>query len=382
MNMTPSDLRSRILKQVKRVVIKIGSSVLTDATTIINFNAFASLVDQIAWAKSKGYEPVVVSSGAIAIGMRKLGLKQRPQNIPLKQAVAAVGQTGLMENYDRFFKEKNLKVGQVLLTNLILKNRSLFLNARNTLLTLLELGIIPIINENDSVVVDEIKLGDNDNLATITTNLVEADLLILLTNRDGLFDADPQKSQDARFIPLVEKIDRKIERLASKTKSPQGVGGMATKIIAAKNATKYGVPVIIANGLVHNILESIFQGHEVGTLFLPQETKMQSRKHWIAYTLEPKGRLIIDNGAQEAIIKRGKSLLAIGVFKVEGNFQFGDSVTILNQKQEEVARGLVNYSSAEIEKIKGIPTNEIERILGYKHYDEVIHRDDLVVFAR
>ncbi len=183
-----SDLRKKILEKVKRVVIKVGSSVLTDTPTIINFNAFASLVDQIAWIKGKGYEPVIVSSGAIVIGMRKLGLKERPQSIPLKQAAAAVGQTGLIENYDRFFKEKNLKVGQVLLTNLILKNRSLFLNARNTLFTLLELGVIPIINENDSVVVDEIKLGDNDNLATIITNLVEADLLIMLTDQDGLFD--------------------------------------------------------------------------------------------------------------------------------------------------------------------------------------------------
>ena len=201
---------------------------------------------------------MVVSSGAIAIGMRKLGLKECPHNIPLKQAAAAVGQTGLMENYDRFFKEKNLKVGQVLLTNLIFKDRSLFLNARNTLFTLLELGIIPIINENDSVVVDEIKLGDNDNLATITTNLVEADLLILLTDWDGLFETDPRNNQNARLIPLVKKIDREIEKLASNNKSPQGVGGMTTKIIAAKNATKYGIPVIIANGRVHGILESIF----------------------------------------------------------------------------------------------------------------------------
>jgi glutamate 5-kinase len=377
--MTPNDLRAKILKKVRRVVIKIGSSVLTDFTTVINFNAFASLVDQIAWVKNKGWEPVIVSSGAIAIGVRKLGLKECPQNIPLKQAAAAVGQTGLMENYDRFFKEKNLKVGQVLLTNLIFKNRSLFLNARNTLFALLELGIIPIINENDSVVVDEIKLGDNDNLATITTNLVEADLLILLTDQDGLFETDPRNNQNARLIPLVKKIDKEVEKLASNTKSPQGIGGMTTKIIAAKNATKYGIPVIIANGRVHGILESIFQGEKVGTLFLPQKAKLASRKHWIAYTLKPKGTLTIDAGAQEAILKKGKSLLAIGITKVEGNFQFGDSVGIINQNQKEIARGLVNYSSWELKKIIGIPTKEIDRILGYKHYDEAIHRDDLVV---
>ena len=374
-----SDLRKKILEKVKRVVIKVGSSVLTDTPTIINFNAFASLVDQIAWIKNRGYELVIVSSGAIVIGMRKLGLTERPKSIPLKQAAAAVGQTGLIENYDRFFKEKNLKVGQVLLTNLILKNRSLFLNARNTLFTLLELGVIPIINENDSVVVDEIKLGDNDNLATIITNLVEADLLIMLTDQDGLFDTDPKKDQKAKLVPLVKKIDKEIEKLASKTKSIQGVGGMATKIIAAKNATKYGVPVIVANGRIHGILKSIFQGEEVGTLFLPQKPKLASRKHWIACALKPKGMLIIDDGAQEAILKKGKSLLPVGITKVEGNFQFGDSVVIQNQKREEIARGLVNYSNSELEKIIGLSSKEIDRILGYRHYEEVIHRDDLVI---
>jgi len=377
--MNMNNLRAELMKKVRRVVIKIGSSVLTDSAITINFNAFAGIVDQIAWIKKNGIEPVIVSSGAIAIGMRKIGLKQRPQSIPLKQAAAAVGQSGLMENYERFFKEKNLKIGQVLLTNLILKERSLFLNARNTLFALLELGIIPIINENDSVVVDEIKLGDNDNLATITTNLVEADLLIILTDQDGLFEADPQTYKDARLIPLVKKIDKKLESLASTRKSAHGVGGMETKIAAAKNATTYGIPVVMANGRAHGILEAIFRGKEVGTLFLPQTSKLKSRKHWIAFTLKPKGKIFIDHGAEEAILKKGKSLLAIGVTKAEGDFQFGDSVCILNEHQKEIARGLVNYSSLEIKRIKGAPTKEIERILGYKYYDEVINRDDLVV---
>jgi glutamate 5-kinase len=377
--MTINNLRTEIIKKVRRVVIKIGSSVLTDSAININFNAFASIVDQVAGIKENGIEPVIVSSGAIAIGVKKIGLKQRPQSIPLKQAAAAVGQSGLMENYERFFKEKNLKIGQVLLTNLILKERHLFLNARNTLFALLELGIIPIINENDSVVVDEIKLGDNDNLATITTNLVEADLLIILTDQDGLFESDPQTNKDARLIPLVKKIDKKLESLASTRKSAHGVGGMETKIAAAKNATAYGIPVIMANGRVHGILEAIFRGKDVGTLFLPQTSKLQSRKHWIAFTLNPRGKLFIDQGAEEAILKKRKSLLAIGVTKTEGDFQFGDSVSILNQHQKEIARGLVNYSSLEIKRIKGAPTKEIERILGYKYYDEVINRDDLVV---
>jgi glutamate 5-kinase len=255
----------------------------------------------------------------------------------------------------------------------------LFLNARNTLFALLELGIIPIINENDSVVVDEIKLGDNDNLATITTNLVEADLLIILTDQDGLFEADPQTHKDARLISLVTKIDKKIELLAITRKSAHGVGGMETKIAAAKNATAYGIPVVMANGRVHGILEAIFRGKEVGTLFLPQTSKLKSRKHWIAFTLKPRGKLFIDQGAEEALLKKGRSLLAIGITKAEGDFQFGDSVSILNQHQKEIARGLANYSSLEIKKIKGAPTKEIERILGYKYYDEVINRDDLVV---
>ena len=377
--MSKKDFRAEIIKKTKRVVIKIGSSVLTDSATLINFNAFAGIVDQVASIKTRGVEPVIVSSGAIAIGTRKLGLKHRPQSIPFKQAAAAVGQSGLMENYERFFKEKNLKVGQVLLTNLILKERALFLNARNTLFALLELGVIPIINENDSVVVDEIKLGDNDNLATITTNLVEADLLIFLTDRDGLYETDPQMDKHARLIPLVKKIDKKIEGLACPTTSCHGVGGMGTKILAAKTAAQFGIPVIIANGRTHGILEAIFKGEEAGTLFLPHALKLKSRKHWIAFTLKSKGKLTIDDGAREAILKKGKSLLAIGINNVEGDFQFVDSVSILSQKRKEVARGLVNYSSKEVKKIKGAPTKKIEEILGYKHYDEVIHRDDLVI---
>ena len=377
--MTKKNNRLELVKKVRRVVIKIGSSVLTDSGTTINFNAFASIVEQVAWLKENGVEPVIVSSGAIAIGTHKLGLKSYPQSIPLKQAAAAVGQTGLIENYERFFKEKHLKVGQVLLTNLILKERALFLNARNTLLTLLELGIIPVINENDSVVVDEIKLGDNDNLATITTNLVEADLLIFLTDQEGVLDADPHLNKDARLIPLVKKIDKKIESLMHATKSAPGVGGMATKITAAKNTTRCGVPVIIANGRKHGILQAIFTSEDVGTFFLPQPFPLTSRKYWIAFTLKPKGQLTIDRGAEEALLKKGKSLLSIGITKVEGTFQFGDPVSIFNHRQKEIARGLVNYNFSELKKIKGIPTKEIKTILGDKHYDEVIHRDDLVI---
>ncbi len=370
--------RATTLKDIKRVVIKIGSSVLTDPTTVINFNAFARLVDQIAWVKEKGHVPIVVSSGAIAIGMRKLGLKRPLKTMRLKQAAAAVGQTGLMENYDRFFKERNIKVGQVLLTDLIVKDRSRFLNARNTLLALLELGVVPIINENDSVVVDEIKFGDNDRLAAITTNLVEADLLIILTDLDGLFEADPKFCKDSCLISVVKKITKKMERSVSRTKSFEGTGGMVTKIAAARDATKYGVPVIIANGLTDGVLKAIFEGEDVGTLFLPVTSKRSSRDQWIACTLNPKGKICVDAGAQDALIRKGKSLLPVGITRVEGKFQFGDSVAIINQQGKEIARGLTNYGSHELEKIIGVPTNRIDSILGYKHYDEVVHRDDLV----
>ena len=292
-----------------------------------------------------------------------------------------MGQTGLMENYDRFFKERNIKVGQVLLTDLIVKDRGRFLNARNTLSALLELGVVPIINENDSVVVDEIKFGDNDRLAVITTNLVEADLLVVLTDRDGLYEADPKVCTDACLIPVVTKITKKIEQLASAGKSAVGTGGMATKIAAARDAVKYGIPVIIANGRAEGVLKSIFHGETLGTLFLPEKATLRSREHWIACSLSPKGKVYIDAGAQEALLKKKKSLLPIGITKIEGAFQFGDCVGILTQRGREIGRGLTNYSSQEVDKIKGVPTNRVQEILGYKYYDEVVHRDDLVILS-
>ncbi len=332
--------------------------------------------------RRKGYEIIIVSSGAIAFGMEKLGFKERPRTIPQKQAAAAVGQTSLMWNYERFFAQKREKVGQVLLTHSDLSNRQRYLNASKTLFTLINLGVIPIINENDSVVVEEIKFGDNDNLAALTANLVEADLLLILTDMDGLFDRDPRRKKGAHLIPLVKEIDGQIERLAFRGKNDTGTGGMATKIQAAKKAAAFGAPTIVANGKVEGIIQKIFEGEEVGTLFLPKKDKLGSRKHWIAFTLKSKGVLVVDNGAKEAILSQGKSLLPSGLLEVRGNFESGQAVSIQDSSGEEFAKGLVNYSSSEINKIKGLKSRDLEATLGYRYYDEIVHRDDLVILKQ
>ncbi|MFH2013048.1 MAG: glutamate 5-kinase [Pseudomonadota bacterium] len=378
--MSGETLRRDTLKTVKSIVIKIGSGVLTSGEVGLNSSIFKGLAREISLLKKNGYHPIIVSSGAIAAGMQKLGLCERPKNIPQKQAAAAVGQSTLMWNYERSFAEYNQKVAQVLLTHDDLSNRQRYLNARNTLLTLSDYGIIPIINENDSVAVEEIKFGDNDNLSAMTTNLVGADLLIILTDIDGLYDKDPCHKEDAQLIPLVKEIDDEIEKIAGDTTNQISIGGMITKVQAAKKAAIFGVPTIVANGKLDGIINKIITGEEVGTLFLPKKTRMNSRKHWIAFTLKTKGEICVDDGAKKAIVDKGKSLLPSGVLSIKGKFGAGDSVTLVGPDNLEFAKGLVNYSSSEITKIKGLKTVEIEAKLGYKYFDEIIHRDDLVVF--
>ena len=377
--MTQERLRRDTLKDVKRIVIKIGSGVLTSDDGGLDSKIFKGLAREISLLNRNGYYPIIVSSGAIAAGMQKLGLVQRPKNIPQKQAAAAVGQSTLMWNYERSFAEYDQKVAQVLLTHDDLSNRQRYLNARNTLSTLSDYGIIPIINENDSVAVEEIKFGDNDNLSALTTNLVGADLLIILTDINGLYDEDPCQKEDARLISVVKEINHEIEKIAGDTTSPISIGGMITKVQAAKKAAILGVPTILANGKLDGIIDKIIIGEDVGTLFLPKETRMTSRKHWIAFTLKPKGEILVDDGAKKAIVNKGKSLLPSGVLTIKGKFGTGDSVNLVCPDRFEFARGLVNYSSSEITKIKGLKTGEIESKLGYKYYDEIIHRDDLVV---
>jgi glutamate 5-kinase len=311
--------------------------------------------------------------------MEKLGYRTRPRTITQKQATAAVGQSRLMNIYEGQFARHQQMVAQVLLTHDDLSHRRRFLNARNTLMALLGLGIIPVINENDTVVVDEIKFGDNDNLSALITNLVEAGLLIILTDIDGLCTADPRYHPDARCIPLVEDIDMDTGAIVGDTDGEWNVGGMISKIQAARKVARFGVPTVIACGTKPDILHQILRGKEVGTLILPKKESLSSRKHWIAFNLKPRGDLVVDEGAKKAIVQRGKSLLPSGIVGVRGVFDRGDPVSCVGPRGKEFARGLVSYSAEELERIKGLKTEEIEAALGYKYSDEIIRRDDLVV---
>ncbi len=377
--MSDKDIRRKILGRSRRIVVKVGSSILASVEKGLLYDVFSHLTKEISDLKRQGYELVLVSSGAIAAGMEKLGYKTRPQAITQKQATAAVGQTRLMKIYEDYFSRYQQMVAQILLTHDDLSHRRRFLNARNTLLTLLELGIIPIINENDTVVVDEIKFGDNDNLSAFITNLIGADLLIILTDIDGLCDSDPRVNPHARCIPLVEDIDADLEEIVGETKSEMSVGGMVSKIQAARKASRFGIPTVVARGTKEGILHQILKGKEIGTLILPKGEALSSRKHWIAFNPKPRGDVIVDDGAKKAVVQKGKSLLPSGVIRIRGNFNRGDLVTCLGPRGKEFARGLVNYSAAELEKIRGLRSNQIESTLGYKYSDEVIHRDDLVV---
>jgi len=360
-------------------VVKVGSSILASVEKGLHHEVFSHLAEEISELKRQGYEIVLVSSGAVAAGMEKLGYKTRPATITQKQATAAVGQPRLMNLYDGHFSRHQQMVAQVLLTRDDLSHRRRFLNARNTLLTLLELGIVPIINENDTVVVDEIKVGDNDNLSALITNLIEADLLIILTDIDGIYDADPRRNPHAQWIPLLNDPDIDIKGMAGDTLSEMSVGGMVSKIQAAQKASHFGVPTLVANGTKERILYRILKGEEVGTLILPKGETLSSRKHWIAYSLKPRGDVVVDEGAKKAIVQKGTSLLPSGIVEVRGSFERGDSVSCLGPRGKEFARGLVNYSASELKRIRGLRTDFIEKTLGYKYSDEVIHRDDLVV---
>ena len=371
--------RKKVLEKARRIVVKVGSSILASLEKGLHYETFSHLTKEISELKRQGYEIVLVSSGAIAAGMEKLGYKTRPQSITQKQATAAVGQSRLIHIYENYFSRYQQMVAQVLLTHDDLSHRRRFLNARNTLLALLELGIIPIINENDTVVVDEIKVGDNDNLSALITNLIGADLLIILTDIEGICERDPRSHPDAKCISLIEDIDADMEGVMGETKSQMSVGGMASKIQAARKASRFGIPTVVACGTKKEVLHQVLKGKDIGTLILPKMKTLSSRKHWIAFNLKPKGDVIVDEGAKKAIVQKGKSLLPSGVLEVRGSFGRGDSVSCVGPRGKEFARGLVNYSVQELDKIKGHRTGEIEKVLGYKYSDEIIHRDDLVV---
>ncbi len=372
-------MRKEIISKVKRIVIKIGSRVLTGESNGLDMDFLNNLAEDVAGLRKSGMEVVIVSSGAIAAGVKELGLVKKPSNIPQKQAAAAVGQSKLMQCYKAAFSGFELQVGQILLTGDDLSNRQRFLNARATLDTLLSFGVVPIINENDTVVVEEIKFGDNDNLSALVTNLAEADFLVIMTDIDGFYDSDPHSNPRARLIPLVKAVTSEIERAGGGSGSSVGTGGMATKLAAAKKAGRYGVPTIIINGRKTDTLKLAMAGEEVGTLFLPAINSLNRRKHWIAYSLKPKGKIIVDQGAVEVLSSSGKSLLPSGVCGVEGDFERGSCVRVCAPDGTEFARGIVDYSGSEIEKILGCKSCDIGALLGYRYGDEVIHRDNLVM---
>lgn len=369
--------RKAICDRTKRVVIKVGSSVITTERGI-NLDIINHLSDEISGLKAEGRDILLVSSGAIASGIKKMGLKKRLSSLSEHQAIAAIGQGGLIQIYEEAFAQYRQHVAQILLTRDDLANRHRYLNARNTLFTLLKWGVIPIINENDTVAVEEIRFGDNDQIAALITGMIEADLLILLTEIDGLYDKDPRSHPDAHRLPLIEKIDVDIKKMANAIPSRLGRGGMASKIQVIKDITGLGIPVFVANGKEPLILRKIFSGEDVGTLFLPQPIRSPIRKHWIA-SLKPKGEVVIDAGAVRALVYDGKSLLPSGIKSVKGTFQVGDPVCCVDENNRWMGIGLVNYTSSDLKKIKGLNTSKIAKVLGFKDYDEVIHRDNLFV---
>ena len=372
--------RIAFFEKKSRIVIKIGSAVLASPDNGLDQVRIERLAAEISELLDRGHQVILVSSGAIAAGLMKLGLvKKKGMPLSLKQAAAAVGQSTLMWMYEKTFHAHGRKVAQVLLTRDDLSNRTRFLNARNTLQTLLDYGVVPVINENDTVSVDEIKFGDNDNLSGMVVHLADADILVILSDIDGLYTADPKLDPTAELIPLVEKVTADLERIAGDAQSLVGTGGMRSKIMAAKKVGAYGVPLAIINGKKPGLIKALFDGKEVGTLFLPRSEKQDSRKHWIAFTVSATGRLIVDDGGRDAIVNKGKSLLPGGIIRIEGSFKPGECVTCLDRSGQPFARGLVKYSSLDLDRIKGLKTSQIAAILGHKDYDEVIRRDDLVI---
>jgi glutamate 5-kinase len=366
------------LGRAKRVVVKIGSNVLTQNNGL-NLKAIQSITRQICRLIDDGREVILVSSGAMASGVKKVGLSKRPDELPKRQAVAAVGQAGLIMEYEKSFGRFHKKVAQILLTSEDLSSRKRYLNARNTLYTLLGWQVVPIINENDTVSVEEIKLGDNDNLAAMITLLMEADILINLTDIEGLFNKDPRIHHDAELIPMVTTITKSTEQYASEIPGALGTGGMISKIRAARKVNSAGVPMVIAKGDEPNILIKLFSDGAHGTFFVPRKEKLASRKCWIAFSLKPQGAVKIDDGAANAILKNGKSLLPSGIVAVEADFNIGAAVEFKNRKNEILGIGLANYSAADIRKIMGLKSKQIKAVLGHKAYDEVIHRDNLAI---
>jgi glutamate 5-kinase len=373
-----TDAAWKIVPRARRVVVKIGSSTLT-RNGQLRRDKVTALARDVARLIDTGRQVVVVSSGAIALGAHRLGWGHVGESIREKQAAAAVGQIGLVELYQRRFARLGLHIGQVLLTRAGLEDRERFLNARHTMLELLRLGVVPIVNENDTIATEEIRFGDNDNLAATIVNAVDADLLVILTDVDGLYERPPEPGRPRP--PLIRTVDRitpAIREAASGAGTRVGSGGMITKLEAATKAARSGAATVLCNGRVGGVLERLVNGEAHGTLFLPGE-RLRSKKHWLAFTAKTRGRIVIDEGAVRALSDRGRSLLPAGILEVQGGFGIGDSVACVDARGVEVARGLVAYSADDVGRLAGRPTKEITRVLGYSNGDEIIHRDDLVL---
>lgn len=374
--------RTEYLKNVKRIVVKVGTSTLAYPNGRMNIQHIDMLVKQLVDLSNRGLEVLLVTSGAIGAGLGRMNKDKKPDTIPEKQAAAAIGQGILLHMYEKLFSEYGITIAQILLTKEDMSDRNRFLNARNVLFQLLKDGVIPVINENDTIAVDEIKFGDNDTLSAIVSGIVEADLLVLLSDIDCLYDSDPRENPSAKPINYVEDITPEIESMAGGAGTSLGTGGMATKVKAARIATASGTAMVIAKGDEENIIADILNGREKGTWFKPMIHPLQARKRWIAFGKKVEGKLIIDEGAEKALVEGGKSLLPGGVVSIEGSFHKGDEVLVLNSAAQEIARGLVNYSSMEIMKIKGLKSGDIEQVVGYRDYDELIHRDNMVMLLR
>ena len=372
-------VRQEILTQAHTVVVKVGTNVLTADDGRLDSLRLQSLADQIQRIRESGRKVALVSSGAIGAGVGRLGLGKRPTDLRQLQACAAIGQSFLMRAYQECFDQHNIHTAQILLTASDFDNRARYLNARNTIVTLFEWGVLPIINENDTVSVAEIKFGDNDHLAAMLTNLLQAPLLILLTNVDGLFSGDPHSDPRAEKIATVASIDTSVMEMAGKSRSALGTGGMRSKLRAARLATAAGESVIMANGAEANMLDRIFACEPVGTLFLPHGTSLPAWKRWLGFTAQPKGKFLVNDGARAAVREQGKSLLPVGVLEVLGIFSKGDVLSLCDGTGVEFARGLTNYSSEAASKIIGLRTEKISAVLGSIPYEEIVHRDNLVV---
>ena len=370
---------AQVLRDAKRIVVKVGSSLVTNEGRGLDEVAIGEWCRQMSILVRSGREVIMVSSGAIAEGMKRLGWSSRPHEIHELQAAAAVGQMGLAQMYETKLRENGLGSAQVLLTHADLADRERYLNARSTLLTLLKLGVVPVINENDTVVNDEIKFGDNDTLGALVANLVEADALVILTDQKGLFTSDPRKAVGAAFVHEAKAGDPALEAMAGGAGSSLGRGGMITKILAAKRAAGSGASTVIAWGREKNVLVRLTQGESIGTLLIAQTQKTQARKQWIADHLQMRGSVMVDDGAVAKVRDEGKSLLPIGMVSVEGDFSRGDVIAIRDSHGAEMARGLANYASAEARLICRRPSNEFKKLLGYAAEPEMVHRDNLVL---